>query len=463
MNLSAILLIPIQLWEKLRQHLFREEFDEHGAVIAAGVVRTDRGVRLLARDVFLAEDGVDYLPGQRGYRMLRPEFIRDCAIHCRDEKLAYLAVHNHMGDEHVQFSSIDNASHERGYPALLEITGQVVGGLVFTENASAGDIWLPNGDRILLERTRIIGSSFRELYPSPPPAPQRRGEAYDRQARIFGDRGQEILGKLKVGVIGAGGVGSLINEFLSRLGVGHVVIVDPDTIELSNLPRVVGSTEKDVELECPKAEIACRVSKEAQPRITVDAIRGDFLAASISQRFRDCDYLFLAADPMQPRLLFNALVHQYLIPGVQLGSKVPVDKRTGEVGRVFSVVRPVAPVAGCLLCNGFIVASRLQQESISPEERRAQMYVEEAEVVAPSVITLNAVAASQAVNDFLFRVTGLRDPSVADEYVYFEPRSGSIRYEVPRKDPSCHHCGNGPRSVFARGDSYELPNRSERG
>ena len=53
-------------------HLFPGDRDEHGAVIAAGYSRTSDGrIRLLARTLHLAKDGVDYVPGKRGYRMLR--------------------------------------------------------------------------------------------------------------------------------------------------------------------------------------------------------------------------------------------------------------------------------------------------------------------------------------------------------------------------------------------------------
>ena len=45
----------------------------------------------------------------------------------------------------------------------------------------------------------------------------------------------------------------------------------------------------------------------------------------------DCDYLFLAADSMQARLVLNALVHQYLIPGAPLDAKVTVDSETGDI------------------------------------------------------------------------------------------------------------------------------------
>ena len=64
-------------------------------------------------------------------------------------------------------------------------------------------------------------------------------------ARSFGDRGQRLLADLKVGVIGAGGTGSLVVEYMARLGVGHLVIIDPERIESSNLPRIVGSRQWD--------------------------------------------------------------------------------------------------------------------------------------------------------------------------------------------------------------------------
>ncbi len=125
-----MLRIEDPLYERLHAHLFPGDEDEHGAVIAAGIVSTERGTRLLARDLFLAEDGVDFVPGVRGYRRLTAEFVRERIRFCRDERLVYLAVHNHGGTGSVAFSDPDMRSHERGYPALLDISGQAVGALV---------------------------------------------------------------------------------------------------------------------------------------------------------------------------------------------------------------------------------------------------------------------------------------------------------------------------------------------
>ena len=108
-------------------------------MIGAAAVRTDRGCRLLGRRLFLATDGVDYVPGDRGHRMLTAAFVRRSALACAAEGLSYLAVHNHSGDEDVAFSSIDMASHRRGYPAVLDILdGPPAGGLVFRAASCSG-------------------------------------------------------------------------------------------------------------------------------------------------------------------------------------------------------------------------------------------------------------------------------------------------------------------------------------
>jgi hypothetical protein len=83
------------------------------------------------------------------------------------------------------------------------------------------------------------------------------------------------------------------------------------------------------------------VARQANRDVIVDKIAGDIADDSVAQRFADCDFLFLAANSMRACLVFNALVHQYIIPGAQIGAKVAVDRETGEILDVFSVYRPV--------------------------------------------------------------------------------------------------------------------------
>jgi hypothetical protein len=226
--------------------------------------------------------------------MLTGKFVTEHALYCRDERLAYLAVHNHGGSDTVGFSPDDFASHERSYPALLDILrGLPVGALVFARHAVAGDIWFPGGTRMPLSEGRIIGPQLERLFPEPRPRPTGRDGTYDRQARLFGDAGQDLLSRVKVGVIGAGGVGSLVVEYLARLGVGWIVVADPERLDITNLPRVVGSRRADAwtwltaetrplwlrrlgeRLAARKVRIAGRVARQANPRGFCEAIPGD--------------------------------------------------------------------------------------------------------------------------------------------------------------------------------------------
>lgn len=453
-------------------HLFPGDNDEHGAIILAGVCQTDRGLKLVARELHLAIDGKDYVPGRRGYRMLKGEFIQNRILRARDLKLAYLAIHNHGGTTSVGFSSDDFASHERGYPSLVDISrGMPVGALVFAQSAVAGDLWFEGGQRAPLKEAIVLGQRRELLYPAPSKQAHIKRPEYDRQSRMFGDRGQDILRSLRIGIIGLGGAGSILAELLGRLGVGEFVLADPDRAEVTNLPRLIGARTTDAIIEwLPrglhqrfarfKVDMAARNIRRANPSATITTLNSNFLDPEVAKHFVGCDYLFLAADTMGARLLFNAIVHQHGIPGVQVGAKVPVSS-TGEVGDVFCVARKVTPGQGCLWCNGLINPSRLQDEATSDETRRGFAYVADPQVVAPSVITLNAIACAHAADEFLFHVTGLKNSDAQEEWFRWNSRKGTAGYDRPRSDAMCLECSRVDESRLGRGDFFPLPTRSK--
>jgi molybdopterin/thiamine biosynthesis adenylyltransferase len=463
-------MLPEKMKTELFAHLFPGDGDEHGAVILAGVCESDRGLKLVARELHLAIDGKDYVSGRRGYRMLKGEFIQGRILRARDLKLAYLAIHNHGGDASVAFSSDDFSSHERGYPSLLDISrGMPVGALVFARSAVAGDLWFEGKQRAPLKEVIILGQCRQLLYPSLPQGARTKKPEYDRQARLFGDKGQAILRSLRVGIIGLGGAGSVLAELLGRLGVGEFVLADPDRAEVTNLPRLIGARRMDAVIEwLPgglerrfaryKVAMAARNIRRANPSASIVALNSTFLEPKVAKRFVDCDYIFLAADTMGARLLFNAIVHQYGVPGVQVGAKIPVTS-SGEVGDVFCVARKVTPGYGCLWCNGLINASRLQDEAVSDEARRGYAYVADPHVVAPSVITLNAIACAHAADEFLFHATGLKDGSADEEWFRWNSRKGKVGYDRPRRDATCLECSDVDGSRLGRGDFFPLPTR----
>ncbi len=450
---SCQLRIARQDFDTLHTHLFPGDDDEHGAVLLAGnAVRNDQ-FTLLVREVHLAREGTDYVEGKVGYRALTPTFIHRMITRARDERLVYLAVHNHGSDRSVGFSRVDFESHERGYPALLQIArGMPVGALVFGHRAVQADVWLPGGARVDLDRAIVVGNTIERRTPGLVASDNLVSDTYDRQLRLFGAVGQQILCASRVGIIGLGGIGSLVAEYLSRLGVGEFVLIDPDLIEESNLSRIVGATPDDVAAKRSKVEVATRVIQQANPGARVIPYVDDVARESVAKALVGCDYLFLAADSMRARLVVNALVHQYLIPGVQLGSKVHSNPVV-PLADVMSANRPLRPGRGCLWCNHLIDPTLLAKEAKTDEERRQQAYG--TEQANPSVITLNAVSAAHAVNDFMLDYLALR-PEAPLHYEHYHFLKRSRMVVQPRSDSECPECSaSGLR--YARGDSVAPP------
>jgi len=280
------------------------------------------------------------------------------------------------------------------------------------------------------------------------------------------------LEHLKVGVIGGGGVGQPLVSMLARLGVGEIVLVEPERVEPQNLPRLADATRFDAmvglrkvpllgELLAPffstsKVRLAHRAAKRANPKITFTGIASNVVEPAAAMSLIDCDFLFLAADSHQARNVFNAITHQYLIPGIQIGTKIEVDRETGEVRDISGNVRLVTPSHGCLRCNGLISSSKLALESMEPGERRRNEYIEN--VPAPSVITFNTRSASQALSEFLLMLGGFIDAETINGYELWRPRLKRTEQVEPIAGrDNCRDCGTTPSSRRGRGDGKELP------
>jgi hypothetical protein len=440
-------------YERLMGHLFPGDNDEHGAVLLAGMsIRAGR-MTLFVREIHFAVEGTDYVEGKIGYRALTATFIHRMITRARDKRLVYLAVHNHGSDLEVGFSGTDLESHCRGYPALLQIArGMPVGALVFGHRSIQADVWLADGSRLDLEYAEVIGTSISRLTPARKNSHSDPDETFDRQVRMFGTSGQAILNRTHVGIIGLGGVGSLLAEYLAKLGIGQFTLVDNDRIEESNRSRIVGARKSDVKRKLRKTEISKRLILQTNENANVRPLAADVVKESVARSLTTCDYLFLSADSMRARLVFNSLVHQYFIPGVQLGTKIACDPN-GSITDIMSANRAVRPGLGCLWCNQLIDPTQLAKEAKTDRERIDQAYG--TEQINPSVITLNAVTAAHAVNDFLLDYLCLR-PEGKLYFEHFHFLNSKRMLVEPRKSLNCPECSVN-EGRFGWGDGVSLP------
>src|SRR5678809_912859 len=94
-------------------------------------------------------------------------------------------------------------------------------------------------------------------------------ERYQRQVILpgFGEEGQQKLHEAKVLVIGAGGLGCPVLQYLAAAGIGTIGIVDDDVVTLNNLHRQVLYSVNDI--GCSKVESASKVLRQLNPEIKI--------------------------------------------------------------------------------------------------------------------------------------------------------------------------------------------------
>lgn len=137
---------------------------------------------------------------------------------------------------------------------------------------------------------------------------------YNRQTILpeIGDEGQEKLKKAKVLVIGAGGLGCPVLQYIATAGVGFIGIMDFDTIEIHNLHRQILYTENEIGKE--KAFAAKEVVSKLNPLIEVQAINVKFTTENASTIIQQYDVIVDGSDNFSTRYLVNDTCVQFQKP-----------------------------------------------------------------------------------------------------------------------------------------------------
>lgn len=119
----------------------------------------------------------------------------------------------------------------------------------------------------------------------------------------IGDSGQEKLKKARILVIGAGGLGCPILQYIATAGIGTIGIVDFDKIELHNLHRQILYTDKQVGKS--KALMAKSVLEALNPLINIIAFEEKLTSENAAQIIINFDVIVDGCDNFQTRYLVN--------------------------------------------------------------------------------------------------------------------------------------------------------------
>lgn len=130
-------------------------------------------------------------------------------------------------------------------------------------------------------------------------------ERYHRQIILpeFGEEGQQKLLQAKVLVIGAGGLGCPVLQYLTAAGVGSIGIVDDDVVSLNNLHRQVLYSVNDIGLS--KAERAANVLHQLNPEIKITAYNERLVNQNALILIDEYDIIIDGTDNFSTRYMIN--------------------------------------------------------------------------------------------------------------------------------------------------------------
>ncbi|MBB1580591.1 molybdopterin-synthase adenylyltransferase MoeB [Serratia sp. OS31] len=237
---------------------------------------------------------------------------------------------------------------------------------------------------------------------------------YNRQIilRGFDFDGQEKLKAARVLIVGLGGLGCAAAPYLVAAGVGHLTLVDFDTVSLSNLQRQI--LHRDARIGMAKVESARLELSAINPHTQIETVDGQLDDDQMAAQIAACDLVLDCTDNVATRNLLNRLCHAHRKPLVS-GAAIRME---GQLG-VFTY-QPGEPCYRCL--------SRLFGDNA--------LTCVEAGVMAPLVGTIGTLQAMEAIK----LLTQYGQP-LTGKLLMFDAMTMQFREMKLPKDPQCEVCG----------------------
>jgi bacteriocin biosynthesis cyclodehydratase domain-containing protein len=261
---------------------------------------------------------------------------------------------------------------------------------------------------------------------------------YDRQLHYFGDQATTAAGATQmqlalrnatVVVLGAGGLGSWTMAGLACAGVGRIVAVDDDTIELSNLNRQVLYRASDVGRR--KVDVAVESLGALNPELELVPIarrvRG---TRDVRAVCAGADFVVCTADwPVHDiGRWVNRACHELDLPHISAGQFPPRVR----IGPTFVPGR-----TACLEC---------QERAIRTDFPLYDELVEHRKRCAPVAATLGApsgLVGSLLAMEVIHWITGISEPATLGRGIVFDLRDFSSEWQAVEPDPDCElGCGD---------------------
>lgn len=227
--------------------------------------------------------------------------------------------------------------------------------------------------------------------------------------------GQLAFANAEVLVIGLGGLGSPVAQYLAASGVGRLVLVDHDQVELSNLQRQVIHSESTVGMD--KVHSATQALAQLNPLCKVVPINHALDELALAHAIGEADVVVDCTDNFTTRMAINEKCFTSKTPLVS-GAAIRME---GQVS-VFDFRYPASPCYQCLY-------------DLTGD---AHLTCSQSGVLAPVVGVIGSLQAVEALK----LIGGFGSPLQGRLQLY-DAMSGKWREFKLQRDPSCKVCGSG--------------------
>lgn len=398
-------------YKSLQQHLFPGDGKEAVAVALCGRYERDGISILLTHQIELIPH--DECERDPNFIHWRTERIIPFLELAEKENFAILKIHSHPGG-YMQFSDTDDQSDGELFKSIFgwcEHDGVHGSAVMVPDGQIFGRVFTPSMETFTFDKISVAGDSIKIFDNS-------RVEDDDfsvRTRQAFGDATYNLLRRMKVGVVGCSGTGSPTIEQLVRLGVGTIVIIDPDTVEKKNLNRILNTTIEDAITSKLKVEVLADAIHKMGLGTKVIAYNSNIYdSRDALEDLIVCDVIIGSVDSVDGRHLISQLTNFYLVPYFDLGVRLDADGHGGIKG-ITASIHYIQPGCSSLFSRKLYTQKRLYDENLkrqSPadfEVQEKQGYVHNANVDRPAVISINMQISSMAVNEFLNRLHLFKD------------------------------------------------------
>lgn len=431
--------------QELRHTLLAAAPDESAAAIITAPGAHAAGIRLIVQEIIYPSD-TDYLERGPLVASLKPEFIARVLKRARVGGAGLILAHSHPFQADVHFSKRDDAAQRTLASTLHARAPGPHGFLVIGAGGFEARLFDHLGNTTATVGViQDVGSTVVRTASSADNEDGALPAFLDRNIRAFGSEGQRMLSQLRVGVVGVGGTGSVVVEELARLGVGELLVIDPEEVEATNLNRLIGSTRRDVGR--PKVDVAAESAARARPGIAVTRIAGSIIEERVARTLLDCDFVMCCTDSHGSRAVLNQLAYQYRIPMIDVG--VRIDAKDSAVVAMSTRVQMLAEGLACLNCHPLLDPVAIRRDLL--RDLSTDRYIVGAPEPQPAVISLNAATSSSAVSMMLSATIGF--PGNA-RHLIGRPIEGIVRPILSEPNPSCIVCAS--ENALAKGDLWPM-------